>query len=702
MTTHENAVTIHRRACNLCEAICGLEIHLNEQNEILTIKGDQNDPLSQGHICPKAVALQDLYHDKDRLKQPIKKTADGWQSITWEEAFDTVVSKIKVLQNKFGKDTIAMYSGNPSVHNSGTLLTGPAFFKAIGSKYRFSATSADQLPHHFVSWAMFGHQMTLPVPDVDRTDYFLIMGANPLVSNGSMMTAPAIGHRMKNIQKRGGKIVVIDPKNTETAKHADMHIPILPGADIYFLIGILKEIVENQKLDNLFDTSRQEQFLEYIKAISFEQIAQKTQIRAEQIKQIAKELQNAKSAVVYGRMGLSTQAFGALCQWCINLINIFTGNIDRPGGAMFTEPAFSLYTAAKKGFNPFGRYHSTVRHLPEFEGELPVACMAEELEAANGPKMLITVAGNPVLSIPNGPKLEKALETLDYYVAIDIYINKTTRHADMILPPTHGLETDHYDVVFHQLAVRNTAKYSQALYPKSESQRHDWEIFEELKNRLQSSEGESLAKPQNPKHKVDYMLQNGKYAGQISLAKLLEKPSGIDLGPLTTCLASKIYNESGRVVLFPELLLKDMHRLQPHLQQNILTHKNNLMLIGRRSLRSNNSWMHNSQRLVKGRDRCTLQLHPDTAQKLGFTDGQMLKVSSRIGAVVAPLELSSDMMPNVASLPHGYGHGKAGVNLSVASKVAGPSINDLSDELLIDELTGNAAFSGVPIELTAV
>jgi anaerobic selenocysteine-containing dehydrogenase len=597
----EKIVKTHYRACNLCEAICGLEITLDKNNEIIQIKGDEKDPLSRGHICPKAVALQDIYSDPNRLKQPVKKTINGWETISWEQAFEEVTANIKNIQAKYGKNGMASYTGNPAVHNSGTLLTGSGFLKALGSEYKFSATSADQLPHHFVSWAMFGHPMTLPVPDINRTEYFLIIGGNPLASNGSMMTVPNVAHRLKNIQKRGGKVVVIDPRKTETAKLADEHIFIKPGTDAYLLLALINEILWDEKIGNskILKIDEFEEFNEIVLKYNSEVVSKITGIEPKTIKKLAKEIINAKTAVAYGRMGVSTQEFGGLCQWLINLINILTENFDKPGGAMFTEPAFSLYASAKKGYNPYGRFKSKVRNLPEFECELPVATMAEELMHPEGPKGLITICGNPVLSTPNGLQLENALEKLEYYVAIDIYINETTSHADIILPPTTGLEVAHYDLVFHQLAVRNTAKYSQPLFEKTENQKHDWEIIDELKNRLLTPDNEPVASPQNPELKIDFMLKNGKYGGHLSLQKLKDSPHGIDLGELKKSLKDKIYTHSGEIILFPKLLMNDLQRLEKVFSKKIKTKEDEILLIGRRHVRDNNSWMHNSERLVK-------------------------------------------------------------------------------------------------------
>jgi anaerobic selenocysteine-containing dehydrogenase len=699
-------IRTHYRACNLCEAICGLEITVNENNEILTINGDKKDPFSRGHICPKAVGLKDIYLDKDRLKQPVRRTESGWERISWNEAFDEVASKLKSIQAQHGKDAVGIYSGNPSVHNSGTLLALPALLRALGTKNRFSATSADQLPHHFVSSLMFGHPLLLPVPDIDRTDFMLIMGGNPLASNGSMMTVPDVANRLKAIQKRGGKFVVIDPRKTETAKIADQHIFIKPATDIYLLLAILHEILNENKSSRFanlpIDNKAITQLKTAIQNYTPEAVSSITGIPTETIKNLVHDILTAKSAVVYGRMGVSVQAFGGVCQWLINCINIFSGNMDSEGGAMFTQPAFDLWGRAKRGEKYFNRFQSAVRKLPEFDGELPVSAMGEDI-LDGGIKALFTVCGNPVLSTSNGTQLDTALEGLDYMVSVDIFINETTRHANIILPPTTGLEVAHYDLAFYNLSVRNTAKYSEPLFEKDNNQRHDWEIFEEIKNRLISQEGADIPAPKNPEEKLEMAMQYGPYGKDgLTLQKLKDNPHGEDLGALRPCLKEKLLTDNQMINVIPALLSNDLVRVELNFQKLLKDVKNiefDLQLIGRRHLRSNNSWMHNAERLVKGRDRCTLMIHPETAANRGIANLEKVQIESRVGKVEIAVEITDEIMPNVVSIPHGFGHARKGVQLEVATAHAGVSLNDLTDDLLIDELTGNSAFSGVPVRI---
>lgn len=689
----------HYRNCNLCEAICGIEI-THQDGKILSITGDKLDLFSRGHICPKAVALKDIYEDPNRLKTPVMRTASGWQEISWEEAFDETARRILDIQNRYGRDAVAVYQGNPSVHNLGTMLNGRELLKSIKTKNNYSATSVDQLPHHFASWAMFGHPFLVPIPDLDRTKFFLILGANPLASNGSLMTAPDIINRLDAIRKGGGKIVLIDPRRTETTRVADEHFFIKPSSDAFLLLAIVQTLFA----ENLVKLGRLGNFTDGIDSLqtaSSEFTPEKaeglTGISSLDIRRLAREFATAESAVCYGRIGLSTQKFGGLCQWLVNAINILTGNFDRPGGAMFTAPAFDLLQGAK-GREIHNRWQSRVRQLAEFMGELPVAALAEEIltEGDGQIKALVTSCGNPVLSTPNGGQLDNALEKLDFMVSIDFYINETTRHANIILPPATNLESSHYDVIFNTFAVRNTTKYSVPLFAKAETARYDWEILQELSHRLQGKEGSCAT--ERPEVKLDTALTYGKYG--LSVERLKEVTHGIDLGELMPCLPERLLTADKRISLAPEILVKDLGRLKKGAGKAD-DEEFPFSLIGRRHLRDCNSWMHNFERLVKGKDRCTLMMNSDDAQILSLKNGQSVRVRSRVGSVEIPLEVTENIAKGVVSIPHGYGHGRNGAKLDVAADHAGVSINDLTDETVIDDLTGNAAFSSVRVRIEA-
>jgi len=695
----------HFRTCNLCEAMCGLEI-LHNGTDILSIKGDKNDVLSKGHICPKAVALQDLYQDKDRLKTPIKRTATGWQNISWEQAYDEVVENLISIQKKYGKNAVGSYRGNPTVHNIGLMAFGAPFLQSLGSNQKYTATSIDQLPHHFASLMMFGHYLMFPIPDIDRTDFMLIMGGNPAVSNGSIMTAPDFSKRLKAIKKRGGDVVVIDPRFTETSKIANTHYHIKPGTDAFLLLALIQVIFE----ENLARKGHLENYIngwetirEIVKLYPPEKIEKITGIHASDIKLLARKFANSKTAVCYGRLGLSTQEFGGLCQWLVNVLNCITGNLDRIGGALFTLPAIDIVGMSKftGKTGSFNKRQSNVHQLPEFTGEFPVATLADEILTPNENqiKAMVTIAGNPVLSTPNGKRLEVALSSLDYMVAIDIYLNETTKYANIILPSTTGLETPLYDLVFHQFSIRNTAKYSEALFEKTDEQRHDWEILKELTTRLSKQEN-----PLNLEQTLDTMFQYTSYSvPKLSVKELKKHPHGLDFGSLKPQLPERLFTNDKKVELAHPNFIKDLERLQNKLSDSYLKTDSDypFALIGRRHLRSNNSWMHNCKRLVKGNERCTLLIHSNDANKLKIKEGQTVTVTSNVGHVKLPIEITDAMMEGVVSIPHGWGHHRKGTAITIAQLHAGISLNDLTNHLQIDKLTGNADFSGTKVKIVA-
>ncbi|HEY5341626.1 MAG TPA: molybdopterin-dependent oxidoreductase [Candidatus Aquilonibacter sp.] len=686
-------VAVHYRACNLCEAICGLQITV-EDGRVTDLRGDRSDPFSRGAICPKATALIDLHSDPDRLRTPVRRTSSGFEPIAWDDAFDLVATRLREVESEHGPDSIATYLGNPTVHNSGSMLSSGGFLRALRTRNRYSATSVDQLPHHVAAHAMFGHPMLLPIPDVDRTDYFLIMGANPLVSNGSIMTAPGMRERIRAIRERGGKVVVIDPRRTETAQAADEHLFVRPGTDALFLLALVNVIVS----EGLATLRRLEPLIDGYDALCAasapytpERVAAHTGIDAARIRRIAREFSAAPSAVAYGRVGLSMQAFGGICQWLVNALNAITGNLDEAGGMMWTLPAFDLLLGAKPGEVHEGRWKSRVRGYAEFNGELPVATLIDEMETpgAGQVRALVVIAGNPMLSTPNGSRLERAIEKLDFVVAIDPYVNETTRHAHVILPPAFGLEVEHYDVVFHALAVRNTARLNEPVFAIAPDARHDWQIFGALQQRM-------TGKPASPpRERLDAGLVRG--PRRTNIEELRAHPHGVDYGALEPCMPQRLLTANGKIALAPQRFLADLARLEKTLDAGVPA----FALIGRRQLRGNNSWMHNTTRLMRGADRCTLLVNPADAQRLGIAGGTAVEVTSRNGSVIAPAEITDAIMPGVVSLPHGFGHGRDGVQLRVAREHAGVSINDLTGGA-VDEATGNAAFSGIPVTLTSV
>ena len=717
----DDATTTRYISCVLCEAMCGLEVQLRGE-EIVSMRGHDADPLSRGHICPKAFALQDLHADPDRLREPVKRVGDSWVTISWDEAIDLVADRLTAVQAEHGRDAVAVYLGNPNVHSVGALTHGVNFVRAIRSKNTYSATSVDQLPHQLVSWQLYGHQFLIPVPDIDKTAYFLVLGGNPMASNGSIMTVPDFPGRLRELRARGGRMVVFDPRRTETARVADEHHFVRPGTDALLLLAMLNVLFAESLTRPAAYVVGVEAVREAVADFTPETVESVCRVPAEVIRRTTRDFAGARAAAAYGRLGVSTQAFGSLCQWAIHALNALTGNLDREGGVCFPTPAIDMVARGLLGKGHLGGWHSRVRGLPEFGGELPVAALAEEITTPGDGQVraLVTMAGNPVSSTPGGQHLDDALASLDFMVSVDFYVNETTRHADVILPPTGPLERDHYDLIFHAFAVRNTARWSGALYDKPENARHDWEIYRDLA--LALAERQRKAKSGNvigaikdlpqrveaearfrlsPAQQVDALLRLSP-AG-LSVKQLANTPGGRDLGPLREGqLPERLQSATHRVDLATPIVLDDLPRVKALLAQGDSTAKaegRDLLLIGRRHQRDNNSWLHNQVRLTRGRPRHQLLAHPDDLEARGIRDGQHVRVESAAGSVEVEVAATEDMMAGVVSLPHGYGHNREGVRLGNATALPGASINDLTDPKVVDSVGANAVMNGVPVSV---
>jgi anaerobic selenocysteine-containing dehydrogenase len=712
----------HLRTCNLCEALCGIEVE-RDGDRVGTIRGDARDPLSQGYICPKATALADLHHDPDRLRTPLLREGSTHRAIGWDEALELAARKLLETRQAHGRKGVAMYLGNPTIHNLGATLGSQVLGMVLGSHNRYSATSVDQLPKMLAAYLMYGHQLLMTVPDVDRCDLFVMLGANPLVSNGSIMSAPGMRRRLDAIKARGGRVVVFDPRRTETARVATEHHFVRPGTDALLLLSLL-HVVFAENLVRLGRFAGHVTELDDLRhaAAGFapEDTAGVTGVDAAVVRGLARDLATAGRAAVYGRVGVSIQEFGGLANWLVEALNVVTGHFDEAGGMMFTTPAVDLVQlgtwVGQKG--SFGRIQSRVRGAPGFSGELPVSCLAEEIVTPGEGQVraLVTLAGNPVLSTPDGRALDRALASLDFMVSIDPYLNETTRHAHLILPPVMPLEREHYDAALHAFAVRNTARWSDAMFARGDDQRDDWEILTGLARRmLRKGDGRDGLRDRaaalaqrvvTPRRAIDVLMRIGPHGYRkglrdgLTLDKVIASKHGVDLGPLESTMPGRLQTRDGRLHLAPKELVADLDRLRARMVRWANEPAGALVLTGRRELRSNNSWCHNSLRLVKGPVRCTLRMHPDDAAPRGIVAGDRVRIASRAGEVTAPVELSDEMMRGVVSLPHGWGHDRPGVRLSVASAHAGVSVNDVTDAQVIDALCGTASLTGVPVEVT--
>ena len=739
------------RTCPLCEACCGLEITLRPTptgEEVVRIRGDRADVFSRGYICPKGSTLKQLHEDPDRLRRPLVKRDGTFVEVSWEEAFAEIEQRLLPILDEHGRNACAVYVGNPNAHNLAGLLYNRALLRALGSTNVFSASTVDQRPKELSSALMFGGGLNIPVPDVDRTDHLFMLGANPFASNGSLATAPDWPGRLERLVERGGRLVVVDPRRSRTAEAATEWVPIRPGADAYLLMAMVQVIVSEGRADLGTCADLVTGFDEVVAAaapFTPEHVAHATGIAAEDIRRLARDLAAAPSACVYGRIGTTTAEFGTVTSWLVDVLNVLTGNLDQPGGAMFTTAAAGASNT--RGKPRFGRpvsIHrrtSRVRQLPETFGELPAVVMAEEMDTPGQDQIraLITVAGNPVLSTPNSARLDAAVAGLECVVAVDIYVNETTRHADVILPAPSALQKGHYDVALLQLALRDTSNYSEPILPLDPDQPTEWEVLARLALVLQGAGAtadpaivddlmvtsmvqgsvadetspihgrgldeilEALAPRRGPERILDFLLRTGPYGegfgadpDGLSLDQLLANPHGIDLGALKARLPDVLRTPDGMIALAPEILLADVDRLHEGLDGR---RDHPFVLIGRRDLRSNNSWMHNISVLVKGKPRCTAHLHPDDAASLGLADGDEAIVRSRVGEVRVPVEVTDAIRPGVVSIPHGWGHDLEGVRLSVAGAHAGVNSNLLADETLFDPISGNAVLNGIPVQV---
>ena len=716
--------TVHR-TCPLCEAVCGLTLTLDADQHITSVRGDRDDPFSKGFICPKGASLGRLDEDPDQLTAPLIRDGDTWREASWDEAFALVEKRLTEVIDASGRQSLALYLGNPNAHTVAGALYGGALARALGTRNIYSASTADQMPKHVASGLMFGDPFTIPVPDLDRTDYLLMLGANPLESNGSLCTAPNFPARLKAIGKRGGKVVVVDPRRTRTADLADEHVFIRPGTDPYLLFGIVHVLFAEHLTDVAFEVNGLDEVRTEALAFPPDVVAERTGVPAEVVTRLARELAAAPTASVYARIGTCTAEFGTIAQWLVEVINVLTGNLDRPGGAMFPRPA----TDAPRRSKPYrtGRWTSRARGLPEVTGEFPVATLADEIETPGDGQVraVVTVAGNPVLSAPSGARLDAAFEQLDFMVSVDRYLNETTQHANVILPPPRIAQSPHYDFALLGFAVRNYTRYSRPVVPLNDSQLSESEILGRLAMIAAGQSGDpaqldeliiaaTLAKAAThldrdaaelraeltgetgAELRLDMMLRMGPYGswngGDLSLQSLLDNPHGLDLGALEPALPGRLSTASGRVELAPPDLLADVGRLRAQLT----TAQPEFVLIGRRQLRSNNSWMHNVSTLVGGTNTCTLLMNPADIERLDLGDEAVVK--SAAGELTVPVEPSDSIMSGVVSLPHGWGH--KGSTQSVAGTHAGVNANTLTDDTKVDEPSGNAVFNGVPVTVS--
>ncbi|MFF9802792.1 molybdopterin oxidoreductase family protein [Streptomyces rochei] len=734
------------RICPLCEATCGLVLTV-DGTTVTAARGDRDDVFSRGFVCPKGASFGAADADPDRLRSPLVRKGGELREAGWEEAFDAVAAGVRPVIERYGPHAVGVVLGNPNVHTMAGALYPPVLLGALGTRSLFTASTVDQMPKHVSSGLLFGDANAIPVPDLDRTDHLLLIGANPLESNGSLCTAPDFPGRLKALRARGGTLTVIDPRRTRTAKLADRHVAIRPGTDALLLAATAQVLFEEGLVDLGALAPHVEGVTELGRALrdfTPESVAAACEVDAEVTRALARELAAAPTAAVYGRIGSCTVPHGTLASWLVDVLNVLTGNLDRPGGALFPQAATDRTprpAGPGRGF-ALGRWRSRVSGHPEAKGELPLSALAEEIDTVTDEgepvRALLTVAANPVLSAPDGDRLDKALASLDFMVSVDPYLNETSRHAHVVLPPPPPSQSPHHDFAFNTLAVRNQVRYTRPAVPLEPGRMAETEILARLTLAVTGGHGTDPAAvdaavvertlgaavrdPHSPVHgrdpgelaarltgengperRLDLMLRLGPYGDGfgarpdgLTLQRLLAHPHGIDLGPLRPRLPQPLKTSSGKVELLPGPIAADL----PRLRRAMAERPAGPVLVGRRHLRSNNSWMHNVPALTGGSNRCTLQLHPDDADRLGLRDGQPVRVEGAGGAVTAPAEVTDTVRPGVVSLPHGWGHDRPGTRLTHAATDPGVNVNQLLDGSLLDPLSGNAVLNGVPVKLT--
>jgi len=740
------SIEIVRRSCPTCEACCGLRIHVDRAKQaIVRIEGDPDDFRSRGYLCPKAYAIKAVYEDPDRVKKPLRKRADGrFEEIGWDEAFAFAGERLRAIREKHGAESVGVFIGEPTGHNLGALLYTTLFMRALATPRAYSSATMDQFPKNVTLKLMYGDGWMFVIPDVKRTDLFICMGGNPVVSQGSLMGTPDVPGVLRAIRARGGRVVVIDPRRTETAELANEHHFIRPGTDAYFLAAMINVFFA----EGLVDLGRFAAFTdgvdeveEICREFTPEAVEGVTGIPAGTIRDLAREYARTKKAALYGRIGTCTQEFGTLASWLLDVAAILTGHFDEEGCMMFPRPATGQSepgdAAAPMAIGP---YRTIARGLPTIDGQLPAGAMAEEIEeksAGEGRmRALLTAAGNPVLSAPNGNRLAVALDELEFMVSVDIYVNETTSHADLILPTTVSAEEENFDFTYQTTCSHNYSRWSPALFAPEPDAKPHWEVLmrlveaatgvtlEQLDEAMVGGIAASLARPggrcegktseeivgaigdeRGPLRILDMMLRGGPYGDRfedgregISLAAIRAMGGLADFGPLKPRLPEALKTADRRIPLAPAYITADVPRLRAALAE--AKRKDRLLLIGRRQVRNMNSWLHNAHVLAKGPERCTLLVSPADAARFGLEDGGKARVKSRSGEIVTEVEVSDEMMKGVVSLPHGFGHTRPGNRTRTATRLQpGANANQLTDELPLDVPSGTHIANGIPVDI---
>jgi anaerobic selenocysteine-containing dehydrogenase len=734
-TVTANSSNVFTRNCPLCEGMCGVKISVADDT-VTRVRPNEEDTWSRGHICPKGTVLGALHHDPDRLHHPVIREGSSFREVSWEAAFERLTELSSRVRERYGIEGFASYGGNMVGKDATLGRYAGLLFRTSGIRQIYSSSTVDQQPKNVSCQLMFGNQWKIPIPDIDRTELFLIFGANPAASKGSILSHQDVMRGIRELRRRGGRVIVIDPVRTATAQAADQWIGVRPGSDAALLLAIANVLfTENRiRLGHLADLVTG---LDEVRALaarfSPERVAGFCGVTADTIRGLAHELARVDRAAIYGRIGLCTQEFGTLASWMIDVLAILTGNLDRPGGSMWSTPVSAEVDmlAGYPAGAPIIVGKSRVRGARGVLGRLPSACLAEEIDTpgAGQIKGLLTIASNPVLSAPESERLAAALPLLECMVSLDNYINETTRHAHVIFPSVSLLEASHFDTWSWIFCLTSGGHYSPPLF-KPVGRPEPWEVVARVGSILggkpeadpaavDDAYFSGLAKARgiepavalaaSPTHGhdriIDLAIRTGAFGDRygaipdgLNLDSFRNQPNGLILG-LTQPQAHKGFpTPSGKIELAHDLILEDVPRLEAALEAT----RPELVLVSRRHLASMNSWMHNVDVLMKGKERCTLQLHPEDAARLGVEDGDMVEIESASGAITAPAEVTSHIRPGVVCMPHGWGHSDPGARQRVARAHAGSNINVLSPGTLVDVVSGNAVLNGIAVQVRRV
>jgi len=712
--------------CPICGSACGLVVEI-EDGRITKVTGDREDPHSRGFVCPKGRSLKHQHTDPDRVVEPIRRDGDSWSPVGWDEAIGDIADRIVKVQKKYGRDSLAMYVGDGATHSYKALMATAAFVGATGTKNLYTANSMDTLPRMLASKLFYGNSGVLPIPDVERTGYLLVIGSNPVVSNGSVMTAPGFARYIRDIQKRGGKVVVVDPRRNETAEKSGEHYFIRPETDVFFLLALMNVIFE-EKLDRPGALKSRIRGYAALKrrARDFtpERASRLTGIPAGNIRRIAREFSGADTAVCYGRMGTCAQVFGTTASMLVDVLNVITGNFDRPGGAMFTTPAIDMSSVMKAiGMTgAHGKNHTRVSGLPDFNGEMPCAALAEEIEASNGIRALVVVGGNPAVSIPNTARLVSAFGKLEIMVSLDPHVNATSCHADYILAPAIGLEHEIYPVMAYATAVHNVAKWAPRVIDPPPGVKYDSEILGELICRVAGGhtpfprivsgglssigsaiEGRELLKlliALGPHGRLSRIARREGEA--LTLEDLEKKPHGIWLGQLEPGIDRQL-GRRGKINLMPKVLRGEFDRINEFGEtierQGDAAGEDTMILISRRQLRFFNTSLHNINNLATGPEQCVIEINPADAKGRKIKTGDTVKVETDNGTAEIEAEVSDRVMPGVVSIPFGWNGPQPAAQQEVLNRHPGTNVNTITDQSRIDPVSAMTAFNGTRVRV---